>query len=205
MADNIITYETLYDILRKEKYNQELQKLDNDFFERVLKYLNEKKTILESQQQKTSIFASTEIQKTRKQLENINKILKELYERRENKIIQLAIFASKTKENPDFSTLLPEEVKFFKSMNQILNQYRSDILFRLLEYKMPETKEIEKPKELKRYDKEKENRLIRFIENVPKFIGDDLSIYGPFKQEDIASLPKRIAEILITKGRAKEI
>ena len=90
-------------------------------------------------------------------------------------------------------------------MNQILNQYRSDILFRLLEYKMPETKEIEKPKELKRYDKEKENRLIRFIENVPKFIGDDLSIYGPFKQEDIASLPKRIAEILITKGRAKEI
>ena len=39
MADNIITYETLYDILRKEKYNQELQKLDNDFFERVLKYL----------------------------------------------------------------------------------------------------------------------------------------------------------------------
>ncbi len=205
MADEIITYEILYDILRKEKYNQELQVLDKDFFNKIVKYSNEKKAILESQQQKTSIFASTEIQKTKRQLENINKILKELYEKRENKIIQLAIFSSKTKEKPDLSALLPEEMEFFNSVTQILNQYRSNILFRLLESKLPEIIEIEKPKGLKIVNKEEKNKLIRFLYDVPKFIGDDLNIYGPFQKEDIASLPEIIADILISKGSTKEV
>ncbi|MBI2663066.1 hypothetical protein HYX15_00880 [Candidatus Woesearchaeota archaeon] len=205
MDGEIITYEVLYDILRKEKYNQELQRLDKDFFEKVTKYINEKMSILESQEQKTSIFASTELQKTRKQLENISKILKDLYERRENKIIQIALFASKTKEKPDLSVLLPDEQGFYNSIILILNQYRMNILFNVLEGKAPRIVEVEKPKELKSQNKDKENKTIMFTENVPKFMGDDLSIYGPFKQEDIASLPKMIVEILVSKGKAREI
>ena len=64
---------------------------------------------------------------------------------------------------------------------------------------------IEEPKQLKSENKEKENTLIRFNENIPKFMGEDLSVYGPFKQEDMASLPKIIANILVSKGSAKEV
>ena len=137
MAEEIMTFEALYDILRREKYNQELQTLDKNFFDKVVRYLNEKKLILDSQQQKNSIFASTEIEKTKKQLESANKILKELYEKRENKIIQLAISFSKTDEKPDLSALLNEEIEFFNSLNEILNLYRNGILFRLLNHEIP--------------------------------------------------------------------
>ena len=205
MAEEIMTFEALYDILRREKYNQELQTLDKNFFDKVVRYLNEKKLILDSQQQKNSIFASTEIEKTKKQLESANKILKELYEKRENKIIQLAISFSKTDEKPDLSALLNEEIEFFNSLNEILNLYRNGILFRLLNHEIPRIFKEDKPKELKSHYKEKENKLLTFIKDIPKFIGDDLCIYGPFQKEDMASLPKEIAEILITKGGAKEL
>ena len=76
MADDIITYETLYEILRREKYNQELQTLDKEFFKNTTTYLNEKESILESQKQKSSIFSATEINKTKKQIENIKKYRK---------------------------------------------------------------------------------------------------------------------------------
>ncbi|MBI2667820.1 DNA replication complex GINS family protein [Candidatus Woesearchaeota archaeon] len=205
MAEEIMTFEALYDILRREKYNQELQTLDKNFFEKVVKYLNEKKLILDSQQQKTSIFASTEIDKTKRQLESVNKILKELYEKRENKIIQLSVSFSKTEDKPDLSALLPEEVGFFNSINEILNLYRNGILFKLLSHEVPKISKEDKPKELKSHYKEKENKLLTFIKDIPKFIGDDLCIYGPFQKEDMASLPKEIAEILVSKGGAKEL
>ena len=40
---------------------------------------------------------------------------------------------------------------------------------------------------------------------MPKFVGRDLEVYGPFEEEDIANLPGEIADILILKNRAEEI
>src|SRR3990167_10664764 len=98
MADIAITYESLYDILRKEKYKPELQKISANFFKHTIDYINTKKSILDNQ--KTSIF-SAELQKTQTQLNNIKRILKEIYERRENKIIQLALFSSRMSDPQD--------------------------------------------------------------------------------------------------------
>jgi len=42
MPEAIITFETIYEILRIEKSRNELQKLDNDFFKRVIHYIEEK-------------------------------------------------------------------------------------------------------------------------------------------------------------------
>ena len=60
MTDVIITYETLYELLRREKSRKELQKLDPNFYQRVTNYLEEKNIILKSQK-------DTEIIKTEKQ------------------------------------------------------------------------------------------------------------------------------------------
>ena len=111
--DAIITYEKLYEVLRLEKYKKELQKIDSDFFPKVIKYLEEKKAILQAQESKDSVFASQSVAKTKRQLENTKMILKELYERREGKIIQMALFNSRTNVDlQETDSLLGEEVNF---------------------------------------------------------------------------------------------
>jgi len=199
----IITYETLYEILRKEKTSSELQKLDENFFQNVVKYIREKSEILESQKKKTSIFASVEIVKTQKQLENIKRILKELYERRENKILQLALFSSRTSQKKENMGLLKEEKNFHQKVENILTSYRKDILFKILSKKLPK---IEEPKDIKIENENKnKTKLVRFLHSLPKFVGDDLNIYGPFEAEDITNLHHKVAKVLIKKRRAQEI
>ena len=64
MAETNLTYESLYDILRRERARQELQKLNNSFYDEVNNYIKDKINALESQRQKSSIFAQKEIEKT---------------------------------------------------------------------------------------------------------------------------------------------
>jgi len=44
---------------------------------------------------------------------------------------------------------------------------------------------------------------VKFLKDVPKFIGSDLKPYGPYKTEDIATLPEGNAAAFIEKGIAK--
>lgn len=202
-----ITYETLYELLRREKSREELQDLHQTFFEDVINYLNEKNQILLNTEQKLDLFSSTEREKTKLQLENIKKILKEFYERREKKIINIAINKSRTGSDIiDTSSMLQEEKKLFESLVETLDNSRTNILFKLLNRKSPAAKAEEQqitqepPKA-----EEKTAMAVRFLKAVPKFVGKELEIYGPFEEEDIARLPNEIADVLIRKGRAEEI
>ncbi|MEK6904463.1 MAG: hypothetical protein AABW87_02615, partial [Nanoarchaeota archaeon] len=95
-----LTYEALYEILRKEKISPELQPLNKDFFANLVAYLGEKAALASSQSN------VQESHKSSTQFSNIKKMVKEIYERRENKIFQLALFASRTREKPDLSPLI---------------------------------------------------------------------------------------------------
>jgi len=200
LSDITITYETVYELLRKEKYETELQLLPQTFFNDVIEYIKEKQTILDSQRAQKSIF-SKEAEKTEKQIQNVKKILKELYEKRENKIVQLALFSSRTSISQEYQNMLLEEQEFFNLLLNLLNTYRTGILFNLINLKLPS---ISLPKDIKTENKEK-SKLVRFLYPVPRFIGEDLNIYGPFNEEDIANLPSRAANVLINKKRAQEI
>ena len=201
--DIIITFETLYDLLRREKTRQELQEFDKNFYKNTAKYVEEKQSILESQKQKESVFAEQEIKKTRNQIENTLKILRELYETRENKIIQLALINSRTKSNNSGKlNLLPEELEFYDSIINRLNQFRSNILHNVQNSKQPIS---DKPKDIKTPEKPQNIKFIRFIEAVPKFVGKNLKTYGPFEKEDMASLPNDVSSILIKNKTAETI
>ena len=201
MPEVIITYETLYEILRREKYRTELQKIDETFYQDVVKYLQEKKAILESQSKKESIFASTEVEKTQTQLKNVLKILKELYEKRENKIIQFALFCSRSKNAQDTSTMLPEEFALYSQLKDTLDNSRSDILNNLIQNKLPTVSRID-PKDLK--GEEKTDSLeIHVLKDIPEFVGPDLTVYGPYKIGEKQELPIMIAEMLINTEQAK--
>ena len=47
--------------------------------------------------------------------------------------------------------------------------------------------------------------LLRFIKNTPPLVGIDLINYGPFEQEDLASIPSQNAKILILEKFAEKV
>ena len=54
-------------------------------------------------------------------------------------------------------------------------------------------------------DQNGELSVVRFLEDIPEIVGVDLRIYGPFKKEDVASLPAPNAHALERQGAAKAI
>ena len=144
-----ITYETLYEILRAEKNKDELQELDENFYKNVLSYLKDKTKILQDAAMNDNIFATDETETTRLQISNIKKIIKEIYDRREKKILDIAINKSRTNSDIiDTSNLLLQEQKFFKTMTGLLDLFRQGILHQLLLLKEPSIEvECEKQEE----------------------------------------------------------
>lgn len=211
--DVIITFDTLFDLQRREKYRAELQKIDSKFFDDVIKYFTEKQSILESQEKKKSVFASTEIEKTRGQLNEAKRLLKDIYTWRENKIVQGAVFQSRCNgKGFDFSTLLPEEIELFNSLQSTLMKYREEILHSLLNHESPKVtitpvsepeNEGETPKDLKtEAHKSDGSCCISMKCDLPEFMGPDMNKYGPFKSGETAEIPAEVAEMLVKSGNA---
>jgi hypothetical protein len=42
-----------------------------------------------------------------------------------------------------------------------------------------------------------------FTSDVSEFIGPDLEHYGPFKQNDVASIPQMVASVLLDRGQIR--
>ena len=75
-------------------------------------------------------------------------------------------------------------------MNQIKNFTRKTLKGQSLNTK--ESKRKEKSKIL----------VVRFLNELPAIVGSNMKIYGPFKIEDVVSLPTENAESLIKRGVA---
>jgi len=207
MEKKKIDYEEIYELLRKEKYRTELQKIDNNFFEQVIDYLSEKKKVAESKDKEGSIFVG-EVQKAKKQLENIYKIIKELYEKRESKIIQVALLDSRGENKLEYENMLREEKEFYKNLTCLLDDFRKNILENISNGKRPEVNgQVNETKEEIEIKKEAALNVksIKFVDCIPQFIGEDMEEYGPYDEEEVASLPLKIAELLIMSNKAKEI
>jgi len=203
-----INFERLFDILREEKTNEELQSLEKDFFEKISSYVKEYEDYT------SKIESSLEKEKAKKQEENIKKMIKELYNWREKKIVALALDAAKTSlALIDTTPLLKEEKMLFDKLYEILAKGREGILAKLLSGNTPEIefeeekkeKAEEKPKNETKHEKNSDTKLIRFLCAVPKFVAEDLQCYGPFEKDDIARIPAKAADVLIQKERAEEI
>ena len=130
--DVVITYETLFELLRLEKNREELQKLEDSFFDDVRAYLTDKKNAFESKQSQSILFAADEKEKTRLELANIKKILKDLYDRREKKIVNVALNKARTGVSVvNTANMLPSERMMFDAINTTLFEFRKNVLFKL--------------------------------------------------------------------------
>ncbi|HME87288.1 MAG TPA: hypothetical protein VKE88_02655 [Candidatus Nanoarchaeia archaeon] len=199
-----VTYEMLFEILRKEKNHEELQKLHESFFGEVKGYLSEKNAALQERTRLDQFTEGSENEQAalRIQIHNIKKLIKDIIDRRERKVIEMALNKAKTEANIiDTSLLLPEESSFFEQQIRVIQGFRTAIL------EVPSSvQEAPKPKDLNMAPGEKsvkELKKVHIIESVPKFVGVDLEVYGPYNTSDEIELHQMIADMLIKTNKAK--
>jgi DNA replication initiation complex subunit (GINS family) len=194
--DTTMNYEKLFDHLREERNNIRLQELPPTFYSDIIEYFRIKGG------------SSSD------QLKNAKRIIEEIYERREKKILNLAISKSRTKSSLiDTSALLPEENILFKQTVILMDHFRDEILKKVISdtpstdkilidqitatEEENTTQEIAPKQETKQ--EEPANYRVKFLKYVDKFVGSNLEIFGPFDEGNVAELPKETADLVISK------
>jgi DNA replication initiation complex subunit (GINS family) len=187
----MITYQEIYDILRKEKYNEALQELPREFFKELAEYIADKRKLL-SRESDSTLFSDT-LRMTRKQLDNALSVIKELLAIRERKVLNLAFAAAQTGVTKrDTDNLLEHERDLFEISVKKLEENQKLIKKRLEGVEQGEGKDLK-------------NLFIKFKQDIPAFLGPDGQEFGPFKEGEIANLAKEIVDILISDGKAMVI
>ncbi|HLC32463.1 MAG TPA: hypothetical protein VJJ82_01420 [Candidatus Nanoarchaeia archaeon] len=207
----IFTYETLYELLRKEKGREELQKIDMTFYRDILRYLKDKQSTYDDSLAKNDVFSQSEREKLQIQLNNAKRLMRDLYDLRERKIVGMALNFCRTKSHLlDASNLLPEENMMFQSLCSVLGQHRTGIVQHLLELRDPQLLPIVLPVPGVMHSESSipsppPKKQVKFLENMEPFADQELEMYGPFEKNDEATLPRELADVLISQGKAVEL
>ncbi|MEM4230459.1 MAG: hypothetical protein QXF25_01100 [Candidatus Pacearchaeota archaeon] len=181
----MITYNEIYEALRKEKYSEQLQPLPKNFISEVSSYLKEKK---EFSKKEEDTFSEAVI-KTKRQLENAILIFNELMLKRKKKILNLAFIATETGiSKRDFENMLDFEKEMFEKIMQIIELSDKNV-----------------QKILNNEEKEKGFCIVSFKEDVGDFLGLEGEKLGPFNKGEIVGLPEQIAKILFEAGKVEII
>ena len=125
--------------------------------------------------------------------ERVRKLLSDLIQSRYRKMFNRVLDG---KTNP-LALLTSEEEVSYSGISSTWKHVQ-DVLKDVLRGRIPAVKGVkpeEKPKRI----------LVRFLKAIPAIIGPDMKAYGPFKEEDVASLPAENAEVLLKRGIAMEV
>ena len=156
------------------------QSLSDDFYQRMEAYLKS------LDQENTSTDPNTAKGRlSLKEKEVATRLFSELRETRLRKLLLLA----QNHETIDNSYLTAEEGKFVKDVEtslQTLDQTKEEFKSSASEEKV-------------------ELSVVRFLQDIPEIVGTDLKIYGPYKKEDVGSLPYENADALVRQGAAKQV
>ncbi len=179
----MITYNDIYEAARKERYSEQLQSLPKSFISDFSEYLKDKKNL----SMKEDDAFSDVIVKTKKQLENALTLFRELIRRRRKKILNLVAIAAETGiSKQDFDNMLDFEKHLFEELMKCIDSSDKKLSQTL-------SGETEKQK----------NELVIFKEDIKEFVGltgEKMS----FEKNEIANIPKEIADILIADGKAEK-
>lgn len=178
----MLTYHELYEIVRKEKYSEQLQLLPANFLADIGGYLNDKK---EQSMQEDSLFAESSA-KSKKQLENSLVLFKELISKRKDKLLKLVYIAAETGiMKRDYENMLSFEKEMFEKFVRAMEEGDKDL-----------------SKMIRDRGEEENYKLIMFNQDVEQFVDMSGKILGPFKSGEFAHLDKKVSEILVSGGKA---
>ena len=182
-------YQELYDAWRKERLARDLQPLSKDFFEKAANYtkkLRESQRMIDNRTMKARLL--------RQELDNSKRLVSGIAATRFEKIVESTLVEE---ISIPVGLLTNQEETILQKLLEASNQY-SRLRRDLSEGRQPEgaaSTSEDLPQKI----------LVRFACDVPAIIGVDLRTYGPFKPEDIASLPAENARALIQQGAAVKI
>ena len=173
---NAISFDLIRRIQREEQRVPKLTKLPEGFYDAVRLYLQRKR--------------DTDSRKSGLETKQVERLVEDIFNRRERKIFNLALIAARTRIPPE--NLTDEEISFFDQIVYVVKDRRQKILDTLV---MPETSAAGSMENL---------GLVVFKEEVPAFVGADMRSYGPFKKGDIAKLPEENKLVLLQQGIVDE-
>jgi len=178
-------YNELHKIWKQELENAELQRLPSDFYSRIARYLKkakEESRMLDRRNVRAHLL--------KVETQNVKSIVYELTKVRYEKIIRKVV----ANEKVPLDVLTSEEREIYTGVIPVTEAYQSFVK-NILQGYLPKMR-----------DKQKNKRVVlRFLKSTPAIIGADLKTYGPFKVEDLASLPVENAKVMIRQGLAQMV
>lgn len=185
---SMITYNDLYECLRKERYSEQLQLLPKKFVVDVSNYISEKKKL---SSREGDIFPD-EVSKIKKQLENSISIFKELMVLRKKKLLSLVFIASETGiSKRDFENMLDFEKELFDNIMSSTEYAEKTLASEFSNGALLSDENLMK--------------LVLFLDDVEELVGGDGKPIGPFKKDEIVNIPKQVAEILVSDKKAEVV
>jgi len=178
-------YDELYEAWRKEKENVEIQRLSNDFFFRLTQYvkrLREEARMLDGKTTRGRLLFC--------ESRNVRKLGRGLIQLRYRKILRMLMAG----ETVGREGLTDDEVRVIGEVAALTESYQN-FLKAVLSGRSFGVEVKEKPKK----------RVLRFLKEIPAVVGADLKTYGPFKPEDVASVPVENARVFVKQGLAVEV
>ena len=195
----LITYETIRNAHRAEK-EEELQKLPVGFFDSVRNWFSHKEKLKDT----TSLL----------EVENAKKLLEDIINRRERKIVLSALRTVRGELPP--ASLTDDERKFFDQIVNILKAFGNEMNEKFRSYADVVEEKVEEAKksiEELRPEEKIENKfikpngklLVKALVDLPRFVGSNMESYGPLKTGDVIYVPEDVGKLLITRKVAENI
>ena len=183
----MLTYNDLYEILRKEKYSEALQQLPAGFISELSTFLREQHA---SSSTEDTPFLEGGL-KSKKQLENSIALFKELILRRKRKLLGLVLVANETGIlKRDYETMLPFEKETFDTFVKTLETGDKE-LSRLL-HGSQKTEQAGQA-------------MVLFTQNTEQFVDSSGTLVGPFNVGQLVHLDSTVSSILVSSGKAQYV
>lgn len=211
-----MTYEELMSVHRQESKQTSLVKVSSDFYNRTASYLDALgRRISEKGSDSTEVSGMLH-----NQLKTAKEKSSEIYEARMRKIALMAM-ASAFGGEARLDNATPEENEAFKSLKTFFTEHCRKTMSVGCEEpevkkeipvpaKLPEEKPAAKAEEHAKLPEQQEKEpakgeiiLVRILEDLPSFAGMDKNY--SLAKEDIISLPRNIADILVKHNKAIEV
>jgi DNA replication factor GINS len=181
--------EELHRAWKAEKSERALQRLPASFYAELRKLLGDCKT-------SSAVTGQDRTQKAiiEKEFKILQRLSSEIAKTRMKKIVD----ASLSGQTIITEMLAEEEAEFAKIVATHVGEYYHFVDELVLGGLSVGEREPSKPAEVRL-------EVVRFLSDFPAIIGVDLKTYGPFKSEDIATLPTENASALVSQGVVREV
>ncbi|MEI8364408.1 MAG: hypothetical protein WCF78_03045 [archaeon] len=181
MSDDYkVDYDELQKIYRLETKSPKLSRLDSSFYKALKKFLTEERN------KYISSFEDSFSTNTLKRFENLKRITEKIREIRIKKIMNMCLMYSRTNDFAD-EGLVDFEIDFAKGILKLIDKQneQTNTIFGLSK----KSQNVDTTTQIK----------VKFLQDIPAFIGGDMKEYGPFDTGQVVEIPEDIFKILETK------